>query len=469
MGICNYFDTLADDELSICMRYMSSKPNSYWYKHLRDANRDLVFAKDGPFAAVIGREMTKLAVNRDPEDEGTITISAKNHTGARIIRNWGNHAVEAHIGDNICRPLSALSLITATRTYCTSIRRLSLIFDIERVPLMNSLIEANAAQLESLSLSSCSYLSRPLSFPTLPNLSTLHIQAVGLHDYSNVVRSSFRTLECVTLKGTQTDWMSLISDLYGCKKLRVVELNGAVPGEEYASLLESFGSQIERAVMDEMDENLCARVVTSCPNMVCNLSVNANDLNKITVLGSRVRRLTLKYLENSNRINGMEAASAQCPHITAMNCDSNGEGDGGLLVQMFASEKRHLQSVKFLWTNATLSNELIQYITSSTGNLRNLNLNVTRFEDYSSLMQLLRVNPFLETVDIAEMGQVNADSGVEKAVVTLRALKQHRNLRRLSIFFPMFIPQHGLALIATECLPYRHRRINVDVSSNNLC
>lgn len=468
----DYLDSLADDELSVCLRYLSWKPNSNWYKNLRIADRVLVLNKNGPFSRVVGSRLTKVAINDAPLGADWVILFATDVLAERVLQNWGDSVKELFIADDVSfsRVNPEVNLIDAVRMNCTSIRRLALKLDFDRVVTIYPLLIANAGTLEMLRMVFRATESFELNLPDFAQLKSLHVEGPNLQHLTNVLDSCSGTLLSVTLHSGYTNWERVISDLYKCSNLTIVKLKGGVPGEPYATLLESFGSQLEQAEMNEMDLFLCERVMESCPTMECDLTLDENGFERMLVLGSRVRRLLIRYFGNSNDNIIMKLVAERCASITEISCGMrHADGGGQLLNYLFAKEKRNLESIDLLLAGVRFSDDAMNSMLSSEGKLRKLTLNLNLLRDTSEIRQLLAVNRKLEEVKLVKVVEIDQGTGLEIIQTIMRALRRHADLRFLSIFVGMQIEKKFRREIRDECTPFKHRRVEVLVNNASFC
>lgn len=463
-----YLESISTDELSVILRYMSEYPNYKWYDGLDFDDRNLVFAVDGPFSSVIRGRTRKITVGKESlEEEDTLTLSERDTHGTYILQGFGNSIEDVYYTDispKKCNSYLKTSLIPVIQTYCNRIIRLSLEIDVNRLNPMNKLVEFHSERLQSLQLYFNFTKFFQLNLPILPKLSKLHVEGEILPHLSNVLHSIRNTLECIELCAKHAAWKSIIADLHTCPNLKIVKLEGQVPGEPYASLLESLGSKIECANMNEMHVNLCERVLISCANMTCNLFVNAKDVKRISVLGSRVRKLHIEHREDTHNIDGIEAALEQCTDITQVGLVLI--ENIGVLNQILTGIKSYPDAIHLKHSRASFTDEHLRTLRCCTRNLKSLFLCFRLYEHFDGILNLVQDNPCLESVQVIDGRMNNANQAIENATKLMRALRRHEKLRYLRICLDWSVMESDAFIIATEFVPFRHRRVRVTI--NNL-
>lgn len=442
-----YLSTLANDEVLFIARHLSKHPVSRrWLDFVSPEDRKMLFTKDGEFGRAIHEHFTHICINETFMLDNCVNlVGTGDPLTLKVVEDFGSSFTRASITDRRLptqmmygtfpvKPVSA-DILEAFNTKCDSIRRLSLFLDSESTVLFakRGFFLQNPSILEHFQLKFRCVESYRLTFPSFPNLKILDIEGPRLQQIVQLLQMNRKVLEEVMLVSKKTVWTSVITALGNCTKLRKIELEGDVPQEKYARLLVSVGTKLERAILMNMNNTLCKRVLESCPNLMCDVEIRSSNVDKLQLFGKHVRKLTLEQ-PASGEWTGLTSAADNCSAVTDIYCMGQ-KMEVDLLSSLFNTPKTALENLEFVVTMLCVSGEVLDRIRIATGNLRRLNLVVFKFEEFEALAKLLRANQKLEHVELLQRNGLPSERASRMEDAMTYALIRHPKLRNLSLKF----------------------------------
>ncbi len=440
-----YLNTLAADELLPIAKHLSKHSLSQrWLEFVSPDDREMLFSKGQPFDRAMREHFTHLSINETYKLDNCVSVEGVDESFTRrVIEDFGTSFVRATITDTrlpqtimfgrIPEKPVTVDILEAFATHCDSIRRLALYLDGDSLLdfVNHSFFVCNPELLEHLELSFRCSNSFRLTLPSLPNLKILDVQGPRLQHLVPTLQANQKMLAEVMLDSKTTQWSPIVAALHNCANLRKVELSGDVPQEKYASLLESCGTRLEKAILMNMNDSLCERVFDACPNLVCDVTITPSNIGKLKVFGKHVGKLTLGQPESRNW-EGLKGAVDSCTGITEIYCMGQ-MMRSDMLGALFNTLKTQLENLDIVITMLTLSKEVLDRIREGTGNLRRINLMVFMFEDIEALAKLLAANRKLEHVELLQRNCLPRKEARRKEDRLSMALMRHPKLRTLSL------------------------------------
>ncbi len=463
----SYLNTLSADELFVIIRYVSNRPDSqFWHAYLRGRSRETLFTKNGPFANAIREHFTHALVHETHGKDCGVYVSGNDKFGVRLFQDFGNSFTRVTISDYGLSTLPTRhDIIEAFAENSDSLRQLNLFLDRESIVKYSnrSFFVKHVTLLEHFRLWFRSSEGFRLKLPAFTNLLVLDVNGPRLEHVVSALQSSRETLEEVNLEGTCTHWIPVIAVLRTCRNLRRIELDGGVPLDDYVTLLESFGSKLEHAVVKRMSYEMCERVVRACPNLQCEIWIDAMNIETMVVLGKQVRQLSIQNPEIGDWTR-METAAKVCTGITEIKCLGRSM-NGGSLQTLFDTPKKNLERVHLVISGFHVTAKFLQSMSLATGNLRALNLTAHLFADVDELVGLLAANPKLVEVRLAQRQRVSQCEATQKCVKIVRGLHGHQDVQNIKVYFDVVVTNRKqLAdVFREECKAFRFRPVEVTV------
>lgn len=471
MGERLYLNLLSNDELFVIVRHLSDRPDTdTWHANLNSRTRGAIFTKDGPFAETISEHFTHARITESTGSrECGIYVRGDEKFGVTLFKHFGKAFKRVTIADF---GLSALpvkpAILESFERNCDNLRRLSLHLDRDSIVTYSkrSFFVRNVSHLEHFQLWFRAAEGFRLILPKFPNLKVLSVNGQRLEHATPLLESSATSLREIYLNGISTNWDPIIAQLYRCKSLTKIELEGNVPQDDYVKLLQSFGDNLNRAILKHMNDDMCRQIVRTCKNLECSVTISAMNIEKMLIFGEHIRRITIRN-PGIGDWTQMKAAADICTNISEVQCLGRSM-TGGALQALFNSPKKQLQHIHLVISGLHVSTKFLDSIRCSTGNLRRLNLTVHVFCDMDALLQLLETNHKLVEVQLNSRQRVSQDEATRNCVKILTSLRMHRDLRRIALYFDKEVTSRKqlAAVFREECEAFRFRLIEIVICGN---
>ncbi len=465
----HYLATLSTDENIAILRFLSYSPRAeQWCEALRPSNFELVFAKNGPFASAMAECHKNVCITYI---SASVKFGLEHETSTRIwidrIHAFGRYFEKLKLTDlnNFCPSLDA-DVRCALAEHCDSLRSLSLNVDRKTIDRYRVLIANNRAHLQNLRLDVGGYGTVQYPMHAFPSLKVLHVSGFQLENLTPVLRSCKGTIEEVWMKGKDTCWDPVFTELNVCRELSKIELTGGVQEREYVTLLESFGSKLKGAWLKEMSDESCEQLVRSCPNLTCSLVVREmKDVSRMDIFGNQVRSVSIVGMDLVDH-GELKRVFQLCSGLTEIRYfESETHSTEEMAQSLFLTRRVHLENIDLRFYRLSISNLLLDAVRSTTGNVRFMDLTFGTFEDIDALVQLLKANRKLEVINISQMEMhVSVEDAADKTGKILGGLLGHCKLREIAISFELRFGKvrWGLdARFADACAPFRCRPVEV--------
>lgn len=429
-----FFSLLNGDEQATVTRHLSAQPRSRnWDKKLPDSVATtvhngitpLLAHSQSPLVNSLERAFPRVHINGLRKHEN-IRMSARTATRHRLLERVGCGIREVVISDlpresHISVPST---LYTELTHYCQGLRVLRLRVDAKSAPdvPVQDVMKALKSSLEVLSLS-FRHGAGPIELEIpeenkMEKLRELNLNVPNLERLVKLFELHKDTLDTVYLRSSSTDWKAVIDTLQThCRNLKNVSIVGDdVPHREYADLLKSYGTQLQRAKLRRVNVGLCAEIIEACPNMRCDFLLHNNSIDKFSAMAPSIRRLDLlRGITHEWKLEQFRAVAHKCDNITVANLriSRNWAANGRELVAFFDSPKLNLRELHLDLNRKRdiVSDDLAAKIAASAAELRTLTIASVGFVPDVALAAVLNAAPKLKyfTIRLTEgMTRANA-------------------------------------------------------------